>query len=53
MVPAQREVVHTQPVKRIFERLLDEHGAVDISYPMVHAYVATRRPEIRTPVGAR
>jgi hypothetical protein len=30
-------------VKRIFERLLDDHGAEDISYQMVRGYVTVRR----------
>ncbi|MFH9125565.1 IS21 family transposase, partial [Streptomyces globisporus] len=42
---APRKQRHT--VKRIFDRLLDEHDAVDISYQMVRAYVAGRREEIR------
>lgn len=46
---APRKQQHT--VKRVFERLLDEHGAVDISYPMVREYVAKRRPEIRVEAG--
>lgn len=35
---APRKQRHT--VKRIYDRLLDEHDAVDISYQMVRAYVA-------------
>ncbi|MFE9469426.1 hypothetical protein ACFYNW_38645 [Streptomyces virginiae] len=35
-------------MKRIFERLLDEHDADEISYQMVRGYVATRREEIRS-----
>jgi hypothetical protein len=46
---APRKQRHT--VKRIFDRLVDEHGAVGVSYPMVRAYVAWRRPEIRTEAG--
>ncbi|MFG2601910.1 hypothetical protein [Streptomyces sp. NPDC048462] len=42
---APRKERHT--VKRIFERLLDEHDADEISYQMVRGYVATRREEIR------
>lgn len=38
---APRKQRHT--VKRIFERLLDEHSADEISYQMVRSYVATRR----------
>ncbi|GAA1626674.1 IS21 family transposase [Nonomuraea maheshkhaliensis] len=40
--PKQR---HT--AKRIFDRLLEEHGAVKVSYGMVRDYVAKRRPQIR------
>lgn len=46
---APRKQRHT--VKRIFDRLLDEHDAVDISYQMVRAYVAVRREEIRLQAG--
>ncbi|MFE2019130.1 IS21 family transposase [Streptomyces sp. NPDC059499] len=42
---APRKQRHT--VKRIFERLLGEHDAGEISYQMVRGYVATRREEIR------
>ncbi|GGP84466.1 hypothetical protein FHS33_006733 [Streptomyces calvus] len=42
---APRKQRHT--VKRIYDRLLDEHEAVDVSYQMVRAYVAARREEIR------
>lgn len=38
-------------VKRIYERLLDEHAADEISYQMVRAYVAVRRKEIRHEAG--
>ncbi|WP_206508072.1 IS21 family transposase [Streptomyces chrestomyceticus] len=38
-------------VKRIFDRLLDEHAAAGISYQMVRAYVAVRRKEIRWEAG--
>ncbi|WP_242440668.1 Mu transposase domain-containing protein [Streptomyces sp. CB02923] len=53
MLRADLEAPRKQPhtVKRIFERLLDEHGAVDTSYPMVRAYVTVRRPEIRVGAG--
>ena len=40
--PKQR---HT--AKRIFDRLLEEHGAVEVSYGIVRDYVAKRRPQIR------
>lgn len=46
---APRKQRHT--VKRIYDRLLDEHDAVDISYQMVRAYVAGRREEIRLQAG--
>ncbi|WP_237297313.1 IS21 family transposase [Streptomyces sp. 3211] len=45
---APRKQRHT--VKRIYDRLLDEHGA-DISYQMVRGYVAARRQEIRLEAG--
>lgn len=48
---APRKQRHT--VKRIYDRLLDEHDAVDISYQMVRAYVAGRREEIRLQAGKR
>ncbi|MFH9757280.1 IS21 family transposase [Streptomyces griseus] len=46
---APRKQRHT--VKRIYDRLLDEHDAVDISYQMVRGYVADRRQEIRLQAG--
>ncbi|WP_143653587.1 IS21 family transposase [Streptosporangium subroseum] len=46
---APRKQRHT--VKRIFDRLVDEHDAVEVSYPMVRAYVAARRPEIKVEAG--
>lgn len=46
---APRKQRHT--VKRIFERLVDEHGANEISYQMVRGYVAGRREEIRVQAG--
>ncbi|GAA1393736.1 hypothetical protein GCM10009639_27160 [Kitasatospora putterlickiae] len=42
---APRKQRHT--VKRIFDRLVDEHGADEVSYQMVRGYVAERRGEIR------
>ncbi|MFF9063570.1 hypothetical protein ACF09K_33525 [Streptomyces sp. NPDC014882] len=42
---APRKQRHT--VKRIFDRLLDEHGAVEVTCPMVRAHLAARRPQIR------
>ncbi|MGK4578519.1 hypothetical protein [Kitasatospora sp. HPMI-4] len=46
---APRRQRHT--VKRISDRLVDEHGADDISYQMVRGYVASRREEIRIEAG--
>ncbi|UUV30729.1 IS21 family transposase [Amycolatopsis roodepoortensis] len=46
---APRKQRHT--VKRIFDRLIDEHAMADVSYQVVRAYVAIRKPEIRTEVG--
>jgi transposase len=46
---APRKQRHT--VKRIFDRLVDEHDAVEISYAMVRAYGAQRRGEIRIEAG--
>lgn len=46
---APRKQRHT--VKRIFDRLIEEHGMVDVSYQVVRAYVAARRPEIRAEFG--
>lgn len=46
---APRKQRHT--ATRIFDRLVDEHGAVDISYGIVRRYVAERRPQIRVEAG--
>jgi hypothetical protein len=46
---APRKQRHT--VKRIFDRLVDEHDATQVTYRMVRAYVAERRGEIRTEAG--
>jgi transposase len=46
---APRKQRHT--VTRIFDRLRSEHGMTDVSYPVVRAYVAKRRPEIRVEHG--
>ncbi|MFF3336262.1 hypothetical protein ACFYWX_43300 [Streptomyces sp. NPDC002888] len=46
---APRKQRHT--VKRIFERVLDEHGANESSYQMVRGYVAGRREEIQVQAG--
>jgi transposase len=46
---APRKQRHT--VKRIFGRLVDEHAAEGVTYPMVRAYVADRRPQIKVEAG--
>lgn len=46
---APRKQRHT--VKRMFDRLIDKHGAVKVTYPMVRAYVADRRAQIRIETG--
>jgi len=46
---APRKQRHT--VTRIYARLMDEHGMVGVSYPVVRAYVAARKPEIRAEAG--
>ena len=46
---APRKQRHT--TKRIFDRLVAEHDAEGISYPMVRAYVAGRKPEIWVEAG--
>ncbi len=46
---APRKQRHT--ATRVFDRLLREHNAADITYGMVCAYVAKRRPEIRVEQG--
>ncbi len=46
---APRKQRHT--AKRIFDRLLDEHHAIEVSYWMVREYVAIRRREIRIEAG--
>jgi len=38
-------------VKRIYDRLLDEHGMAGVSYQIVRAYVAARKPKIRAEAG--
>lgn len=38
-------------MKRIFGRLIDEHGMVDVSYQVVRTYVVAREPEIRVEAG--
>lgn len=46
---APRKQRHT--VKRIFDRLVDEQGMEAVSYPVVRAYVAVRRPEVWAEAG--
>lgn len=46
---APRKQRHT--AKRIFDRLVAEHGAATVSYQMVRGYVARRGPEIRVEAG--
>jgi transposase len=46
---APRKQRHT--VKRIFDRLVVEHQAMEVTYPMVRAYVAARRPQIAIEAG--
>lgn len=46
---APRKQRHT--ITRIYARLIDEHGLRDVSYPVVRAYVAARRPQIRVEAG--
>jgi hypothetical protein len=38
-------------ITRIYDRLIAEHGMTDVSYPVVRAYVAERRPQIRADAG--
>jgi len=46
---APRKQRHT--VTRIFHRLIDERGMTEVSYPVVRAYVAERKPQIRAEAG--
>ncbi|MGI5430379.1 Mu transposase domain-containing protein [Streptomyces sp. CA-179760] len=46
---APRKQRHT--VKRLFDRLLDEHAAKAVNHPMVRACVAERRPQIAVEAG--
>jgi hypothetical protein len=39
--------------RRVLARLVDEHGAQDLSYSTVRNYVARRRPEIAAEAGGR
>ncbi len=42
---------HRHTATRIFTRLSDEDSMDDVSYPVVSAYVAKRRPQIRVEQG--
>jgi|SRR6266480_1310894 len=46
---APRKQRHT--ITRIYRRLIDEHEMADVSYPVVRAYVAERKPRIRAEAG--
>ncbi|WP_199512209.1 IS21 family transposase [Nucisporomicrobium flavum] len=46
---APRKQRHT--VRRIFARLLDEHGMQGVSYQVVRGYVAQRKPKIHAEAG--
>jgi len=46
---APRKQRHT--ITRIYRRLTDEHQMADVSYPVVRAYVAERKPQIRAEAG--
>ncbi|KQV97013.1 hypothetical protein ASD08_47790 [Streptomyces sp. Root369] len=46
---APRKQRHT--VKRVFDRLIDEHDARGVTFSMVRAYIFHRRPEIRVEEG--
>jgi transposase len=46
---APRKQRHT--VTRIYRRLIDEHGMDDVSYPVVRAYVAERKPQVWAEAG--
>jgi transposase len=46
---APRKQRHT--AKRIYDRLIDEHGMQGVSYQVVRGYVAERKPEIRAEAG--
>ena len=46
---APRKQRHT--ITRIYRRLIDEHGMTDVSYPVVRAHVAERKPQIRVEAG--
>jgi transposase len=46
---APRKQRHT--ITRICHRLMDEHQMADVSYPVVRAYVAERKPQVRAEAG--
>jgi transposase len=46
---APRKQRHT--IKRIYDRLIDEHGMREVSYPVVRRYVADRKPTIHAEAG--
>jgi transposase len=46
---APRKQRHT--ITRIYRRLTDEHGMAGVSYPVVRAYVAERKPQVRAQAG--
>lgn len=46
---APRKQRHT--VKRIFDRLVDEHAMTNVSHQVVRTYVATRKPAVRAEAG--
>jgi transposase len=46
---APRKQRHT--AKRIYDRLIDEHGMHSVSYQVVRGYVAERKPKIRAEAG--
>ena len=48
---APKKQRHT--ARRVLARLVDEHGAQDLSYSTVRDYVARRRPEIAAEAGSR
>ncbi|WP_280255428.1 hypothetical protein [Nocardia wallacei] len=46
---APRKQRHT--IKRIYARLIDEHGMEDMSYQRIRDYVEVRKPQIRVDAG--
>ena len=46
---APKKQRHT--AQRVFDRLVDEHNVIDVSYSTVRDYVARRRPEIAAAAG--